>query len=97
MDIDNHGDWIAAGTDGLYLNGRKIYRGVYMGDWLVLKFDDMRNFIYGTSRTIYHYSYTRDKLLDDGPVADWGYPIAADINNRYWISVGNFGVLLWNY
>ncbi|BBB32989.1 hypothetical protein TTHT_1482 [Thermotomaculum hydrothermale] len=95
--IDNNGNWVAVGTYGLYYNNSKIYDAMNSGDYLSFSMDENGNFICATSKSVYTYSYSQDALSDQGPVADLNYPVAADINNGRWISVGNYGVLLWNY
>ncbi len=95
--VDNGGNWVAAGTYGLYYNGTKIQDIMNSGDYLSFKMDDDGNFICATSKSVYSYSYSADTLYDEGPVADINFPVAADIKNNRWITVGNYGVLLWNY
>lgn len=97
VDLNDAGQWLAAGTYGLLVDGTNIYDGMDMGDYLALKQDESGNFVYCTSYSSYHYNVSTGNLIDDGPVADNGYPVAADMENGRWISVGNYGVLLWNY
>ena len=95
--IDNNGNWVAVGTYGLYYNNSRIKDVMNSGDYLSFKMDKDGNFICATSISVYTYSYSADALYDQGPVADINYPVAADIENGRWITVGNYGVLLWNY
>ncbi len=97
VDINDSGDWIAVGTDGIFLNNVFQYDGMGLGDCLSAKMTEEGNFIVCTSYSTYHYRAATDTLIDDGPVADRGYPVAADIYGPRWIAVGNYGVLLWNY
>ncbi|NOY22987.1 MAG: hypothetical protein GXO70_05695 [Acidobacteria bacterium] len=97
VDINDSGDWIAVGTDGIFLNNIFQYDGMGLGDFLTAKMSEEGNFIVCTSYSTYHYNAATGYLIDDGPVADRGYPVAADIYGPRWIAVGNYGVLLWNY
>ncbi len=97
VDINDSGDWIAVGTDGIFLNNVFQYDGMGRGDILSAKMTEEGNFIVCTSYSTYHYNAANGYLVDDGPVADRGYPVAADIYGPRWIAVGNYGVLLWNY
>jgi len=95
--IDNNGNWVAVGTYGLYYNNSRVVDVMNSGDYLSFKMDRDGNFVCATSMSVYTYSYSADALYDQGPVADINYPVAADIENGRWITVGNYGVLLWNY
>lgn len=97
VDINDIGDWIAVGTDGIYLDNEFLHDGMGLGDFLTAKMSGEGNFIVCTSYSTYHYNAATGYLIDDGPVADRGYPVAADIYGPRWIAVGNYGVLLWNY
>jgi len=97
VDINDSGDWIAVGTDGIFLNNIFQYDGMGLGDFLTAKLSEEGNFIVCTSLSTYHYNAASGYLVDDGPVADRGNPVAADIYGPRWIAVGNYGVLLWNY
>jgi len=97
VDINDVGDWIAVGTDGIFLNNMFQYDGMGLGDFLTAKMSEEGNFIVCTSYSTYHYNAATGYLIDDGPVADRGNPVAADIYGPRWIAVGNYGVLLWNY
>ncbi len=97
VDINDIGDWIAVGTDGIYLDRQYLHDGMGLGDFLTAKMSEEGNFIVCTSYSSYHYNAATGYLIDDGPVADRGNPVAADISGPRWIAVGNYGVLLWNY
>jgi len=97
VDINDLDQWVAAGTEGLYVDGAYMIDGMGVGDYLALKQDMDGNFVFCTSYSSYHYNATTGSLIDDGPVADRGFPVSADLENRKWIAVGNYGVLLWNY
>ncbi|MCK5878869.1 MAG: hypothetical protein KAH24_03760 [Holophagae bacterium] len=97
VDINDIGDWIAVGTDGIYLDSQYLHDGMGLGDFLTAKMSEEGNFIVCTSYSSYHYNAATGYLIDDGPVADRGNPVAADIYGPRWVAVGNYGVLLWNY
>lgn len=97
VDLNDAGYWVAAGTYGLYADGDWLLDAMADGDWLALKQDDSGDYVYGTSVAIYDFSMITENLVNNGPVADFGYPVAADMENGRWVAVGNYGVLLWNY
>ena len=97
VDLNDMGYWVAAGTYGLYVDGSYVLDAMNTGDYLALKQDAGGDYVYCTSQTVYDYSMTSDALINDGPIADYGYPVAADMEGRRWVAVGNYGILLWNY
>jgi len=97
IDMNDSNTWIVAGTQGLYYNGNFIYDVMNTGDFLSFKLDNLGDFICATSYSVYSYRYSTDALVDNGPVADGGFPVYADISGYKWIAVGNYGVLIWNY
>jgi len=97
IDINDSGTWVVVGTEGLYYNGSYIYDVMNSGDFVSLKLDNSGDFICATSYSVYSYKYSTDSLVDNGPVADNGYPVWCDISGYRWVAVGNYGVLLWNY
>lgn len=97
IDINDSNTWIVVGTQGLYYNGSFIYDVMNTGDFVSMKLDNLGDFICATSYSVYSYRYSTDALVDNGPVADNGFPVYADISGYRWIAAGNYGVLLWNY